>query len=74
MPPSDPGQRAAVLVAFATIGDWPSQTRDGNVSSVPPPATELIMPAMKAIPKMAIPWKRVIGMLQYARREVKLIA
>src|SRR5688572_7340433 len=60
MPPSDPGQRAAVLVAFATIGDRPNQTREGNVRSVPPPATELIMPATKAAPKMAIQWKEVI--------------
>jgi hypothetical protein len=43
-----------VLVAFATMGDWPNQIRDGKVSSVPPPATELIMPAMKAAPKTAI--------------------
>src|SRR5262245_31329194 len=57
MPPSDPGHSAAVLVAFAIMGDWPSQTSDGKVSSVPPPATEFTMPAAKAAANAAIQWR-----------------
>ena len=51
MPPSDPGQMATVLVAFAVIDGRPSQTSAGNDTSVPPPATELIAPAAKAATK-----------------------
>ena len=51
MPPSDPGQIATVLVAFAIVDGNPTQTSDGNDRSVPPPATELIAPAMKAAMK-----------------------
>jgi hypothetical protein len=43
--PSDPGQIATVLVAFAVIEGSPSQMSVGNETSVPPPATELIAPA-----------------------------
>jgi glc operon protein GlcG len=39
-----------VLVAFALMDGNPSQIKVGNVSSVPPPATELIAPATKAAP------------------------
>ena len=41
---------ATVLVAFALMEGSPSQIKVGNVSSVPPPATELMAPAMKAAP------------------------
>lgn len=50
MPPSEAGQIATVLVAFAVTDDSPSQIRTGNDNSVPPPATELIMPATNAAP------------------------
>src|SRR5436853_1130 len=42
---NDPGHMATALVAFAGIGARPSHTRIGKVSNVPPPATELIIPA-----------------------------
>ena len=48
MLPSEPGQMATVLVAFALMDGNPSQTSAGNEISVPPPATELIAPARKA--------------------------
>ena len=50
MVPTVPGQMATVLVAFALMEGSPSQIRVGNVSSVPPPATELMAPATKAAP------------------------
>ena len=46
-----PGQIATVLVAFAVMDGSPSQINVGNVSSVPPPATEFMAPATKAEPK-----------------------
>jgi hypothetical protein len=46
--PSEPGQIATVLVALAITDGSPSQISDGNVTSVPPPATALIAPAMNA--------------------------
>ena len=42
---------ATVLVAFAVTEFSPSQIRAGNETSVPPPATELMEPAMKAAAK-----------------------
>ena len=48
MLPSEPGQIATVLVAFAVIDGSPSQTSVGKEISVPPPATELIPPARNA--------------------------
>ena len=50
MLPNDPGQMATVLVALAITDGSPSQIREGNVTSVPPPATELMAPAMNAAP------------------------
>lgn len=50
MVPTVPGQIATVLVAFALIEGSPSQISVGNVTSVPPPATELIAPAANAAP------------------------
>ena len=50
MVPTVPGQMATVLVAFALMEGSPSQINVGNVSSVPPPATELMAPATKAAP------------------------
>src|ERR1700733_6548059 len=50
MVPTVPGQMATVLVAFALMDGSPSQIRVGNVSSVPPAATELMAPATKAAP------------------------
>jgi hypothetical protein len=43
-----------VLVVLAMMGSRPTQMSAGNESSVPPPATELIMPAIKAAAKMTI--------------------
>jgi hypothetical protein len=60
MPPSDPGQIATVLVALAETELRPSQISVGNVSNVPPPATELIAPAAKAETKAEEPCKRSI--------------
>ena len=48
-----PGQSATVLVALATIGVMPSPTSAGKVSSVPPPAIELIAPATAEMRTMA---------------------
>jgi hypothetical protein len=45
---SAPGRSATVLVAFATSGDNPAAMSDGNVRSVPPPATAFITPPRKA--------------------------
>lgn len=50
MVPTVPGQMATVLVAFALIEGRPSQIKVGNVSRVPPPATELMAPATNAAP------------------------
>jgi hypothetical protein len=58
MLPTDPGQMATVLVAFADTEFSPSQINVGNVTSVPPPATELIAPAAKAEVKAEAPCKR----------------
>ena len=51
MLPSEPGQMATVLVAFAVTDGRPSQIRAGKETRVPPPATELMAPAIKAAPK-----------------------
>ena len=53
MVPTVPGQMATVLVALALMEGNPSQMRVGKVSSVPPPATELMAPATKADPNAA---------------------
>ncbi len=53
MVPIVPGQMATVLVAFALIEGSPSQISVGNVTNVPPPATELMAPATKAAPNAA---------------------
>jgi hypothetical protein len=47
---SDPGASDTVFVALARIGSRPSHTSNGNVISEPPPATELIAPAMVDAP------------------------
>jgi hypothetical protein len=47
MPPKAAGQIATVLVAFAATGDNLSHISVGNDTSVPPPATALIIPAAK---------------------------
>src|SRR5436853_6911371 len=56
--PSEPGQIAPVLVALAVTESSPIQISVGKVSSVPPPATELIAPATNAEPKAAMAWER----------------
>ena len=48
MLPSDPGQIATVLVAFAITDGSPIDTSAGNDRRVPPPATELMAPARNA--------------------------
>src|SRR5580704_7040254 len=53
MAPSPAGQIATVLVALALMEGRPSQIRVGKVSNVPPPATELMAPAAKAVPNAA---------------------
>ena len=53
MVPTVPGQMATVLVALALMEGSPIQINVGNVRSVPPPATELMVPARKAEPKAA---------------------
>src|ERR1700733_641314 len=64
MPPSDPGQIATVLVAFAATEVSPNQISVGNVTNVPPPATELIAPAANAEAKAEEPGKRSIRLFQ----------
>jgi hypothetical protein len=56
-----PGTSATVLVALAMIGECPAQMSEGKVSSVPPPATALIIPAAIAEPKSNEPWRKVMG-------------
>ena len=41
-----------MLVTFATIGSRPIQSSAGKETSVPPPATALIIPATKAASRM----------------------
>ena len=61
MAASEPGQSATALVALARMGSRPSQTSVGKESSVPPPATELIMPAQNPAPKMMAAVSHCIG-------------
>jgi len=65
MLPNDPGQRATVLVAFATIGAIPSPTSAGNVSSVPPPAIAFIEPATAEVRTTIANRRDCSGMAQY---------
>jgi hypothetical protein len=51
--------RTSVLVAFAVTDGSPSHTRVGKLTSVPPPAIELIIPAVKAAAKAASAWRGV---------------
>jgi hypothetical protein len=44
-----------VLVAFAIISGRPDQINAGKVTSVPPPATEFIIPAIIAAPNSSNP-------------------
>jgi hypothetical protein len=53
MPPSDAVQIPTVLVALAVIEGKPIQSSTGNDTSVPPPATELMAPAINAALKAA---------------------
>ena len=62
MPPTEPGQMATVLVALAWTELSPSQISAGKDTRVPPPATELIMPAMKAAVNATAVWVRLNGM------------
>ena len=48
-PAIDPGNSAVVLVAFATAGAT-TPVSAGKVNSVPPPATEFMIPATNAEP------------------------
>src|SRR5689334_1857158 len=57
MLPRVAGQMATVLVAFAATELRPSQISVGKVTSVPPPATELMTPARKAAPNAAAAWR-----------------
>jgi hypothetical protein len=51
-----PGQIATVFVAFAITDGTPSQISVGKVTSDPPPATELIPPAMMAVANTRNSW------------------
>ena len=53
-----PGQTAAVLVAFALIGGMPLKSSAGKEIKLPPPATELIVPATMAAMKRKIEWPK----------------
>src|SRR6185369_1649559 len=68
-PPKSPGHSATVLVPFATLGSSPSQIRTGKVSSVPPPAMELITPAANAAHSMASTEERRIARHDKMRHE-----
>ncbi len=46
---------ATVHVTLARIGSTPIHKSVGNVTSVPPPATEFIIPAIKAVKKTRDP-------------------
>lgn len=43
-----PGHTAAVLVVLARMGGIPVKIKAGKVMKLPPPATELMMPARTA--------------------------
>src|SRR6266550_755544 len=58
MLPTSPGHMATVLVAFAVTEDSPSQISVGKVTSVPPPATELMAPARNAAPNAGAACKK----------------
>src|SRR5688572_3674181 len=59
MAPQAPGQRATVLVAFASVYESPPTcTRAGKETRVPPPATELIAPAAAAAAASTAPSAR----------------
>ena len=45
VPPNVAGRRAIVLVAFAGTDGMPTEIRAGNVTKVPPPAMEFMIPA-----------------------------
>ena len=47
---SVPGHNATVFVALAFTGGIPVKSRAGKAMKPPPPATELIAPAMMAAP------------------------
>lgn len=53
MVPTVPGQMATVLVALALMDGRPIQISVGKVTKVPPPATELMVPATNAAPNAA---------------------
>jgi len=58
------GQMATVLVALAVTEGKPIQIRAGKETSVPPPATELIVPARKAEPKATAPCGKSKGVMK----------
>src|ERR1700730_4166722 len=62
-PPNSPGHSATVLVALATLASNPSQRSAGKVINVPPPAIELMPPAMNAAAKRVRKWKKVVFIL-----------
>src|SRR5882762_1503194 len=68
MLPREPGHSATVLVALATSGVTPSATIAGNVSSVPPPAMELIAPAPRAATR-ASDKRRIVTPIVYVSGE-----
>src|ERR1044072_423002 len=62
-PPKEPGHSATVLVTFAAFGSMPIQMSAGKVRSVPPPATEFIIPAIKAAANMTTPCHKLMLIL-----------
>src|ERR1700731_4083576 len=67
MLPTSPGQIATVLVALAVTEDRPSQISVGKVTSVPPPATELIAPARNAAPNAGAACEKSRAMLKNSK-------
>ncbi len=71
MVPTVPGQMATVLVALALMDGSPSQISVGNVSRVPPPATELIAPAIKAEPNATSACQGPMGARDAIRKNMR---
>jgi len=56
-----PGQTAAVLVALALMGGTPANRSAGKEMKLPPPATELRVPARNAAMKRKKGWAMGTG-------------
>ena len=56
-----PGHRATVFVTLAFTGGMPTNSKVGNETKLPPPATALIAPASRAAKNRTVAWKRFMN-------------